>query len=138
MTRLPANRAGSSHREMMFPGYNLRENTAKAEFTLHPLAKTGMQRILKKRLCPALAGIGSLHASTGEVGAVRYHLPVRRVHGTHAGEGFLLGDGDLLHETYMDSEHTLQISDGRRIPILLTRLSSNGAEFRTTGPIPGF
>jgi hypothetical protein len=37
----------------------------------------------------------------------------------------------------MDSQHTLEISDGRRIPVLLTGLSSNGAQFRTTGPIPG-
>jgi len=138
MVRLPTSRADSSHREMTFPGYELRENSSKAELTLHPLVKTGRQRRLHKRLLATLSGVGSLHSSTGEVGAVRYNLPVRQAHGTQVGDGFLLGDGNLLRETYMDSEHTLQISDGRRIPVLLTRLSSNGAQFRTTGPIPGF
>ena len=97
-----------------------------------------MQRGLKKYLLATLSGTGSLHSSTGEVGAVRYHLPVRQAHGTQVGEGLIWGDEELLHETYMDSEHTLQIRDGRRIPVLLTHLSSNRAEFRTTGPIPGF
>jgi hypothetical protein len=137
MVRLSTNRAGSSHQEMMFPGYELRENASKAELTLHPLVKMARQRRLQKRLLPTLSGVGSLHSSTGEVGAVRYNLPIRQAHGTQVGDGFILGDGDLLRETYMDSEHTLQISDGRRIPVLLTRLSSNGAQFRTTGPIPG-
>jgi hypothetical protein len=82
--------------------------------------------------------MGSLHSSTGKVGAVRYHLPVRQAHGIQVGEGSIWGDEDLLHETYMDSEHTLQTGDGRRIPILLTDLNSDSAEFRTTGPIPGF
>ena len=138
MTRPPASRAEGPPREMRFPGYELRENTSKAELTLHPLVKMGMQRRLKKHLLPTLSGVGSLHSSTGEVGAVRYHLPIQQVHGTQVGDGFILADGDVLHETYTDSEHTLQISDGRRIPIFLTRLSSNSAEFRTTGPIPGF
>jgi hypothetical protein len=48
------------------------------------------------------------------------------------------GDEDRLRGTYLDSEHTLQIGDGRRIPKLLTDLKSNSAEFRTTGSIPGF
>ena len=137
VVRLPASRADSSHQAMMFPGYVLRENSSKAELTLHPLVKMGRQRRLQKRQLPTLSGVGSLHSSTGEVGAVRYNLPVRQAHGTQVGDGFLLGDGDLLRETYLDSEHTLQISDGRRIPVLLTRLSSNGAQFRTTGPILG-
>jgi hypothetical protein len=93
---------------------------------------------LQEHLLAVLSGTGSLHSSTGEVGAVRYHLPVRQAHGTQVGEGFIWGDEDLLHETYLDSEHTLQIGDGSRIPILLTDLNSNSAEFRTTGPIPGF
>jgi len=137
MVRIPTCRADSSHREMLSPGHELRENSSKAEITLHPLVKMGRQRRLQKHLLPTLSGVGSLHSSTGEVGAVRYNLPIRQAHGTQVGDGYLLGDGDLLRETYMDSEHTLQISDGRRIPVLLTRLSSNGAQFRTTGPIPG-
>jgi len=127
MVHLPASRASQ-----------LRENSSNAEIALHPLVRMGRQRRSLRRLLPILSGIGTLHASTGEVGAMRYHLPIRQAHGTQVGDGFLLGDGDLLRETYMDSEHTLQISDGRRIPVLLTRLSSTGAQFRTTGPIPGF
>jgi len=129
---------------MMFSGYELRENTSKAEFTLHPLAEPAMQspalarRRTAKHLLATLSGAGVLHSSTGQVGAVRYHLPIRQAHGTQVGNGLILREGDLLHETFMDSEHTLQISDGRRIPILLTRLGSNSADFRTTGPIPGF
>jgi hypothetical protein len=94
--------------------------------------------VLEKHLLATLSGMGSLHSSTGEVGAVRYHLPVRQAHGTQVGEGFIWGDEDLLRQTYMDSEHTLQIGDGRSILILMTYLDSNSAEFRTTGPIPGF
>ncbi|QIG49118.1 hypothetical protein G5V57_16175 [Nordella sp. HKS 07] len=129
---------------MMFSGYELRENTSKAEFTLHPSAGQATQspalarRRLTKHSLATLSGAGVLHSSTGQVGAVRYHLPVRQAHGTQVGDGLILREGDLLHETFMDSEHTLQISDGRRIPILLTRLGSDRAEFRTTGPIPGF
>lgn len=85
-----------------------------------------------------LSGMGNLHSSTGEVGAVRYHLSVRQAHGTQVGEGLIWGDENLLHETYLDSEHTLQISDRCRIPILLTHLNANSGEFRTTGRIPGF
>jgi hypothetical protein len=81
-----------------------------------------------------LSGIGSLHSSTGEVGAVRYHLSVWQAHGTQVGEGSIWGDEKLLHQTYMDSDHSLQIADGRSIPILLTDWDSNSAEFRTTGP----
>ena len=138
MTHTSKNRIGSL-RDMSFSGYEHRENRLKARSSpfIH-LAKTGMQRRLQKHLLAALSGTGSLHSSTGEVGAVRYHLPVRQAHGIQLGEGFIWGDEDLLHETYMDSEHTLQIRDGRRIPILLTHLSSNSAEFRTTGQIPGF
>jgi hypothetical protein len=136
-TVLATSRVNSSHREMTFPGYELRENSSMAEFTLHPLVKMGRQRRLPKHLLLSLSGVGSLHSSTGKVGAVRYNLPVRQAHGTQVGDGFLLGDDDLLHGTYMDSQHTLEISDGRRIPVLLTGLSSNGAQFRTTGPIAG-
>jgi hypothetical protein len=138
MPHIPADRADTSPEELVFPGYELRENTSKTALMLHPLVRKGLQRRLQMRLLPTLSGIGTLHSSTGEVGAVRYNLPVRQAHGTQVGDGFLLGDGDLLRETYMDSEHALEISDGRRIPVLLTRLSSNGAQFRTTGPIPGF
>jgi hypothetical protein len=123
---------------MSFPGYKLHEDTLTGEFSLHPLSRTDRQTRLQKHLLATLSGTGSLHSSTGEVGAVRYHLPVRQAHGTQVGEGFIWGDEDLLHQTYMDSEHTLQIGDGRRIPILLTGLNSDGADFRTTGPIPGF
>lgn len=145
MTHTPDNRIGTPRGRLEFPGYVLRENTVKAEFTLHPLAKPGMRipmrlarRASQKHLLATLSGAGSLHSSTGEAGAVRYRLPVLQAHGTQIGEGFIAGDDDFLRNTYMDSEHTLQIGDGRHIPILLTRLSSNGAEFRTTGPIPGF
>ncbi len=137
MTHISKDR-GSGLREMSFPGYKLHEDTLTGEFSLHPLSKTGRQRRPQKHLLATLSGMGSLHSSTGEAGAVRYHLPVRQAHGTQVGEGFIWGDEDLLHQTYMDSQHTLQISDGRRIPILLTRLNLDGAEFRTTGPIPGF
>jgi len=123
---------------MPFPGYKLHEDTLTGEFSLHPVSKTSGQRRPQKHLLATLTGMGSLHSSTGEVGAVRYHLPVRQAHGTQVGEGFIWANEDLVHQTYMDSEHILQISDGRRIPILLTRLNSDGAEFRTTGPIPGF
>jgi hypothetical protein len=136
--RVPADRADTSPEELVFPGYELRETMSKTALSLHPLVSKGMRRRLQMRLLPTLSGAGSLHSSTGEVGTVRYNLPVRQAHGTQVGDGFLIGDGDLLRETYMDSEHTLQISDGRRIPVFLTRLSSNGAQFRTTGPIPGF
>jgi hypothetical protein len=129
---------GSGLREMSFPCYKLHEDIVTGEFSLHPLSKTDRQRWLQKNLLATLSGMGSLHSSTGEVGAVRYHLPVRQAHGTQVGEGFIWGDEDLLHQTYMDSEHSLQIGDERRIPILLTGLNSDGAEFRTTGPIPGF
>jgi hypothetical protein len=44
----------------MFPGYVLRENSSKAELTLHPLVKMGRQRRLQKRLLPTLTGVGSL------------------------------------------------------------------------------
>ena len=142
MIRQPARHADSSPRELIFSGYELRENTSKAEFTLHPFAGPATQaparRRLAKHVLATLSGAGVLHSSTGQVGAVRYHLPIRQAHGTQVGNGLILREGDLLHETFMDSEHTLQISDGRRIPILLTRLGSNSAEFRTTGPIPGF
>src|SRR4029078_5732672 len=97
---------------------------------------TGTHRSMMMHVLATLSGTGRLHSSIGEGGAVRYHLPVPQEHGCPVGEGFIWGDEDLLHEPYMDSEHTLQISDGRRIPIHLTRLSSNGAEFRTTCPIP--
>jgi hypothetical protein len=137
VTHISKNR-GSGLREMPFPGYKLHEDTLTGEFSLHPLSKMSGQRRLQKHLLATLTGMGSLHSSTGEVGAVRYHLPVRQAHGTQVGEGFIWGNEDLLHQTYMDSEHTLRTSDGRRIPILLTRLNSDGAEFRTTGPIPGF
>lgn len=137
MTHTSKSRIGSL-RDRSFSGYEHHENGLKAELSLHPLAKAGMQRRLPKHLLAALSGTGSLHSSTGEVASVRYHLPVRQAHGTQIGEGFIWGDEDLLHETYMDSEHTLQIRDGRRIRILLTHLSSNGAEFRTMGPVPGF
>lgn len=49
-----------------------------------------------------------------------------------------MGDDGFLRKIYMDSEHTLQIGDGRRIPILLTRLSSAGAGFRRMESVPGF
>jgi hypothetical protein len=123
---------------MPFPGYNLHGDAPTGEFSPHSLSKTDIQRRLQKHLLATLSGMGSLHSSTGKVGAVRYHLPVRQAHGTQVGEGFIWGDEDLLYKTYMDSEHTLQIGDGRRIPILLTGLNSDSAEFRTTGPIPGF
>lgn len=137
MAHTSKSRTGSL-RDMSFSGYERRENRLKAEPSLHPSAKTGMQRRLRKHLLGVLSGMGSFYSSTGEVGAVRYHLPVRQAHGTQVGEGFIWGDEYLLHETYLDSEHTLQIRDGRRIPVLLTYLNSNRAEFRTTGPIPGF
>jgi hypothetical protein len=123
---------------MPFPGYRLHEDTLTGEFSLHPLAKTDGQRVLEKHLLATLSGMGSLHSSTGEVGAVGYHLPVRQAHGTQVGEGLIWGDENLLRQTYMDSQHILQLADGRCNPILLTRLNSDGAEFRTTGPIPGF
>lgn len=129
---------GSGLREMSFPGYKLHEDILTGDFLLHPLSKTDRQRRLQKHLLATLSGMGSLHSSTGKVGAVRYHLPVRQAHGTQVGEGFIWGDEDLLRQTYMDSEHTLQIGDGRSIPILMAYLDSNSAEFRTTGPIPGF
>lgn len=135
MTHISRNRG---LREMSFLGYELHEDTLTGEFSIHLLSKTGGQRRPQKHLLATLSGMGGLHSSTGEIGAVRYHLPVRQAHGTQVGEGFIWGDEDFLYQTYMDSEHTLQISDGRRIPILLTRLNSDGAEFRTTGPIPGF
>lgn len=124
MTHKSKNRVDGRREILPSPGHEIHETPLKGGFSHHPLA--------------TLSGTGSLHSSTGEVGTVRYHLPVLQAHGTQAGEGFITGDENLLRETYMDSEHTLQISDGRRIPILLTRLSSNGAEFRTNGPIPGF
>jgi hypothetical protein len=137
MTHISKNR-GSDLREMPFPGYKLHEGTLTGEFSLHPLPKTGRQRTPQEHLLATLSGVGSLQSSTGEVGAVRYHLPVRQAHGTQVGEGFIWGDEDLLRQTYMDSEHTLQIGDGRSILILMTYLDSNSAEFRTTGSIPGF
>jgi hypothetical protein len=125
-------------RGIFLPGYDLRKHRLKAEVSVHPLAKTEIQRRLPKHLLATLSGAGRLYSSTGEVGVMRYHLPVRQAHGTQVGDGVIWGDEDFLRGTYMDSEHTLQISDGRRIPILLTDLNSNSAEFRTTGPIPGF
>jgi hypothetical protein len=138
MNMLAQRRAGRLRETLSFPGYKLHEDALTGEFSLYPLSTTGGRRCLRVHVLATLSGTGRLHSSTGEVGAVRYHLPVRQAHGTQVGEGFIWGDEDLLHETYMDSEHTLQISDGRRISILLTDLNSNGAEFRTTGPIPGF
>jgi hypothetical protein len=136
MTHISKNR-GSDLREMPFPGYKLHEDTLTGEFSLHPLPKTGRQRTPQEHLLATLSGVGSLQSSTGEVGAVRYHLPVGQAHGTQVGEGLIWGDENLLRQTYMDSEHVLQLADGRCIPILLTRLNSDGAEFRNDGTNTG-
>lgn len=128
---------GSDLREKSFSDYMLHEDILTGEFSLHPSSKTESHRGLEKHILATLSGIGSLHSSTGEVGAVRCHLSVWQAYGTQVGEGLIWGDEKLLHQTYIDSDHRLQIADGRSIPILLTDWDSNSAEFRTTGPIPG-
>ena len=129
---------------LLFPGYQLRPDSLKGGFVLYPCgrAKPPAKRPAKGRLraqpLETLLGIGNLHSSTGDVCRVSYHLPVFQTHGTQTGEGLITGNRDALRDTFMDSEHILEIADGRRLAILLTGLKLGSATFRTTGPIPGF
>jgi len=128
----------------LFPGYQIRPDRLKGGFVLYPSgratppAKKPAKGRLQARLLETLLGIGNLHSSTGDVSKVRYHLPVFQTHGTQAGEGLITGNREALRDTFMDSEHILEIADGRRLAILLTGLKLGSATFRTTGPIPGF
>ena len=124
---------------LLFPGYQLRPDSLKGGFVLCP---SGRQKPAKGRLqgqlLEALLGIGNLHSSTGDVSRVRYHRPIFQTHGIQAGEGLITGNSEALRDTFLDSEHILEIADGRRLAILLTGLELGSATFRTTGPIPGF
>ena len=83
-------------------------------------------------------GKGRLVQDGNELGVVGYEYSVYQAEDGAVGTGFLAGAPGLFSQAAAFDDLFLRLSDGRDMPIEITKTVGNDAEFDTPGPIPGF
>ena len=83
-----------------------------------------------------LGGRGSVSAEGIEPVKVRYKLVVERRGGVVLTHGTLTGSHAALRPIWLTPDSTLHLKSGQAVPISVTDLDGETAEFEGTGPIP--
>lgn len=85
-----------------------------------------------------LRGKGRLTASDAEAFEVEYEITVRQSGGIKGGDGWIFSDEMNLFDMFRRKNLELILRDGQAVTIVMTRTSGNNANFKTSGPVPGF
>lgn len=83
-----------------------------------------------------LSGRGSLSAEGIEPVKIRYKVRIERRDGAVLARGSVTGSHAALRPLWLTPDSTLHLKDGRALPVSLTDLVGETAEFESTGPVP--
>lgn len=84
----------------------------------------------------SLTGRGLVSAEGCEPVRVRYRLIIERNAGAPTAHGTLTGRHAGLRPIWLEPDALLRLKNGRTVPISLTDLVGDIAEFETTGAVP--
>ncbi len=82
-----------------------------------------------------LSGRGTLSAQGIEPVAVRYKIVIERRDGIVVAHGSLTGRHATLRPLWITPDATLHLKDSRSLPVSLTDLVGDSAEFESTEPV---
>jgi hypothetical protein len=85
-----------------------------------------------------LNGSGILMIASDAKGEVTYDLTVFGDSSSKSASGSLHGEMETLFAVFSAGNAQLRLRDGHVIKIVLTKITGEDADFKVSGPVPGF